>query len=495
MKKIIALFLALISSLTLVACGDKTKPTDDKPSNGGVQVNPNATVIKYCTWSFGTEEENNMTRRLVAEFNKTHSDIQIEIVVPDGDYDTFLTTMASGRNLPDVFMVNSVPTAVINYLAGDITDVATADPEWATIDAALRESITYNNRIFGIPCGQYYMGFFANYTLIDNYLPAGSQDANIAFAPGNFTTEQFISTVKNVKRIDVEDGTGVIGINATGDMINWLPSTLDETGKTGHFVWNAETKSFGYTSQIMYDALTMINELGDRKAKYTFEAVMAEDTDNKIFGTGDSNAAFINGQLGFIQSGTWATYENSDVLDYHFVAYPDSTVVSASDYMCISRSTKNKAAAYEVAKYLSFGVEGTNARFSIIDANPKAGLSVQGLPVVNNEEIADKWFEYVTLDGAQEVYEGVVAGEIKLLVEGNKSIPGFQDARFLGSTGLSYEDVRGGAVLNMSDFIWDVCGGQISVSQYQSDFTSELAGKMNKYVSDAYAKIEEVVNK
>ena len=101
--------------------------------------------------------------------------------------------------------------------------------------------------------------------------------------------------------------------------------------------------------------------------------------------------------------------------------------------MCISHSTKNKAAAYEVAKYLSFGVEGTNARFSIIDANTK--------------------------------------------------------------TGLSYEDVRDGAVLNIGDYIWDVCGGQISVSTYQSDFTSELAGKMNKYVSDAYAKIEEVVNK
>lgn len=91
--------------------------------------------------------------------------------------------------------------------------------------------------------------------------------------------------------------------------------------------------------------------------------------------------------------------------------------------MCISHSTKNKAAAYEVAKYLSFGVEGTNARF-------------------------------------------------------------------LGSTGLSYEDVRDGAVLNIGDYIWDVCGGQISVSTYQSDFASELADKMNKYVSDAYAKIE-----
>lgn len=510
MKKLFSLLLVMVVSLVLVACNDPVTEDEQTPTQGeqeGPVVNyaedgvlkPGVPVVTFCTWGFGTAEEFNMTRRLIAKFNYEHDDVQIQIVEPEGDYETFLITKGSNRELPDVFMTTSVPRAVINYLAGDITSLTAADPEWATVDPALVKSVSYgenNDRVYGIPAGQYYMGFFANYSLINNFV-GDDEEASEVFAPGAFDTETFISTVKKMRKVaGITDGSGTIGVNATGDMINWLPGALDTTGKIQHFVWNSDARKFDYRSEVMYEALRTIADLGSKTGQYTFDSVGAAGEAENVFGTGDAFAAFKAGKVGFVQSGTWENFQDERGFNCEFVGYPGNRVISASDYMCVSRFSKNPELAYKVAKYLSFGVEGYQAQFDIIDSekakDPKSKLSVAGIPLINNAEIAAKWFKYVTLDGVEEVYNLVASGEMTLIVEGNKSIPGFTDARFHGMTGLSYEGVRGGAILNMSDFIWDVCSGDISVNQYMDGMTDTLAAQFNKYVTDADAQIKSV---
>ena len=524
MKKLMSLLLVLVLSLVLVACGEKTQqePTKEeektqtaevtepaeptKPArpvpvvNYQMDLKPGVPVVTYCTWGFDTEEKFNLTRRLIAKFNYEHDDVQIQIVEPDPgmEYNEFLNTLASVKKLPDVFMVKSLPNAVISKLARDITAFTTADEEWAMLDETLSESASYFDHVYGIPAGQYYQGFFANYTLIDKYLGEDMDYADVEFAPGAFDYQKFIDVTKTMRNVNVKEaGTGSIGINATGDMINWLPSILDKTGNIKHFVWNADLKQFDFKSQAMTDALEIISEVGSKSAQYSFASV---ENPEEVFGTADDKVAFQAGKIGFLQGATWDSYEDSRGFNVHFVGYPNSRVVSVSDYLCISNSsTTNPVLAYEVAKYLSFGLEGAQARFDIIDAeravDPKTSLSVNGLPVVTNKEITDRWFEYVSLDGAKEVYEMVVAGEMTLIVEGNKTIPGFQNARFDGDTGLSYENVRGGSVLKIGDYIWDVCSGDISVSTYKSDISDLLVIALNEEVTRAYADIEKVVKK
>lgn len=485
MKRLLVLITVLLCSLTLAACGGE--------ETGGQQLKPGATVITYCSWNLGTEEEMNIYRRQIYKFNEERDDVQIKIVDPEGDYDTFLSTMASARQLPDVFMVNSVPKAVINYLAKDITALAAADDEWSTVDPSLIESVTYHNRLYGIPCGQYYAGYFANMNLLEKAVEEG-QDPTEVFAPGAFTTAQFITAVQSLRNINVKEaGSGWIGLDTTGDMINWLPSTLDETGKIKYFVWNTEKLEFELTSDIMYDSIREINKLSDKNAAYTFQNV---ENKEEVFGPGNENAVFMAGKMAFRQSGTWEKFQDSRVLDVEFVGYPGGNVISISDYMCISRATKNPELAFEVAKYLSYGVKGTMDKFAIVEeANDPETVAITGLPVVNNEEIIEKWFDYITLDGVLEVYEKVAAGEMTLLVEGKSSIPGLEEARFDATTGLAYEEVNGGATLNMSEFIWATCSGSISIDTYISDMNSTLAAQINKGIKDAYAQIAVVASK
>ena len=118
-KSFLLVIILVFSVVLLVACGSSEE--------GGSKTKK--TVITYCNWNFGTEEENNLTRRRVEAFNKQSDTIRIEIVIPVSgtSYDEFLTTMAAGGDLPDVFMVNSVPTAVMNSWALDLTDFLAED--------------------------------------------------------------------------------------------------------------------------------------------------------------------------------------------------------------------------------------------------------------------------------------------------------------------------------------------------------------------------------
>lgn len=487
-KMIKRVFLIFVVSMIALLCG----ACKEEPTTSAVKK----TVITYCNWNFGTEEANNITRRRVEAFNKQSSTIRIEMVLPlDGtSYDDFLATLAAGGSLPDVFMVNSVPTAVINQWALDITDVATLDEEWNDIPVSLRNSITYNNQIYGVPAGQYYMGFFANLDLIDNYLTGGETAAE-KFETGEFTTDEWIEVVKQMRDINKTDGTGVIGMSAVGDMINWLPATLDETGKTKHFVWNG--KSFDFTSDILIEALQKISDLGDPSKQYVFSSVPAvvgegeEAIDNRmqIFGSGDAASVFKNGQMGFIQEGSWAnTFDDTD-FECTFISYPDARVMATTDYMCISKSTANKEAAYEVAKYMTFGSQGINDLFKIIDDNPDANLSLTGIPLNTKKDISDKWFSYIKMKGFKETFEKAANGEIEVIVEGNKYIPGFLKARFTFQTGLSFEGVREGQLLTIGDFIWDVCGGEISINDYIANMTQALADRINQEVKTDFDKM------
>lgn len=480
MRKIFIALLAGLSFLGLTSCdgGGETKTPAKKK-----------TVIQYCGWDLGTESEPTLKRKMIEEFNATSEDIIIDMLPSSDPLDVFYTQLAANGSLPDVFLIDSVPTAVMKEWALDITSLTAQDTEWANVESSLKEAVTYNDKIYAIPAAQNYVGFLANYDLIDEYAYLDT-DAQTEFAPGAFTTQDFFDVIPQVKNVD-QNGSSVVGINAVGDMINWLPSTLNDNYE--HFVWNDEAQEFDFTSQVMIDALTKIQTLGKVANKYTFnsfaDATAEEDPRIGLFGSADAAAVFLAGQIGFYQGMTSDDVSNIK-FNYKFVGYPDKRVVSAGDFLCISAACQNKEAAYEVAKFLSYGSAGIQARYKIVKENDKIDLT--GLPVNVDPTVTSEWFNYVEMKGVKEIYDQVVAGEYKVIVEGNKTIPGFVNARFKAETGIKFDDVRGGAILTIGDLIWDVCEGAIEVGAYKNAMTQDRADLLNKEVKDADAKIKEV---
>ena len=158
--------------------------------------------------------------------------------------------------------------------------------------------------------------------------------------------------------------------------------------------------------------------------------------------------------MGFMQSATYAdAMQETAEFNWEFVGYPDGKVVVASDYLCISNATKYPEIAFEVAKFLSYGSEGVKARFDILDADTEGKIQLTGFPISTNPEIAEKWFDYIVMPGAEKIYNKVLAGEIEQLIEGNKTVPGFQKARFDYDTGIIIEGVRENSTLKIGDLL------------------------------------------
>lgn len=504
MKKLLALLLVFTGLFALAACGNNdtddngtdTPGTENGNGNGndnGTDVAPEPTIVRLTHWGLGTEEENNLMRRRVARFNETHTDIQIEILPFEGDYVEWLTAQAAAGELPDVFPVLNVPDFVIRGWLADISEVALDDSDWSLIPEALRNEITYQDRVLAVPEAFHYLGFYANLDLIEL---SGSE---VDFTNFDFTLEEFTSAVRAMRDTSgITDGSGTIGLINTFEFVNWLPSILDSQSDIGHFVWNGQEFNFG--ADYLNDALELSADLFTNN--FTFESfgyVSDEDTASErenIFGTNDAMAAFFNGSIGFVWDASWGAsgiHGNVDELfNYDFVGLPDGRAIGVSDYLGIS-ATADVEAAYIVARWLTFGVDGINAAFDIIDEASDAGvtLTMNGMPMNETPAISERWFEAFPKPGFQRAFEAAAAGELEVLVEGNKSVPGFIEARFTFDTGIDAQISRpgapAGATLSIGDLIWDAGRGDIVLADHMD---TALANALNARFQNAQDAFE-----
>ena len=492
MKKLLAGALVALSALSLASCGGKD---DSKPQEKKIKV-------ELLSWELGTEEKPTIMDYLVDEFNKQSKTIFIKKIKHQGDYTEFLNSLAASGALPDIFATKNVPASILSKQALDITSLVNSDSEWSNVVDDLKEPITYNGKIFSLPISQHYMGFFANYGLLDDYATWENADtisAEQKFAAGNFTTDEFFAAIKATNELS-KDGKSKIGVNASGDMINWLPSTLDKEQKIKHFCWDGS--SLQYDSQPMYDALTKIQELSQKGSKYIYNAFSKEVPEGspegtqseavEYFGSADEISVFQNGQMGFKQGASWEVFNDMGDINYKFIGYPDKKVISVSDYLCLSAATQKKEAAFEVAKFLTYGKAGIESRFKVVNEHEGEGVELGGLPIIKDQALVDQWFSLIKTPGFKEVHELVASGDMDVIIEGNKFLPGFQEARFDYQTNIIIPGVFNDNPLTIGEFVWRTCEGEISLGAYKENLTKAKIQDINKIIRDSLDKINNI---
>lgn len=500
MKKFLSLLMVLLVAFVVAACGNTDKDTSDTAgttagtTTEGSTTEPvvlfppqtpktGDTVVQLSSWGFGTAEEMNLLRRRIYAFNELDNDIFIEIVQHEGDWETWLNTKAAANEFPDIIQVGDVPKAIVQEWIASITDVVKADTEWENIPVALRDSVTYADHVYAIPSAYHYMGYYANIDLIE------STNTLVDFEGFNYTTEEFLQTIKDLKNTsDITDGSGTIGISHTNDFVNWMPASYNEN--LGHFVFNGE--KFEFTGTALSNSINNAKQLV--ASGYTFNAFSEQAAEGEtserqaIFGNNWDGAVFRNNQLGFHWGGSWdlQSYVNDigNEFKFEFVGAPGGNVVGVSDYYGITKTAEDKQAAYTAVKYLTFGEEGINKAFDIIAKAKKdenKSLNLGGLPINEKQTIIDKWFDTHQIDGLKTAYEQAAAGTVKVLMEGNKYVPGFNQARFHYDTGVPAKPSRPNAdekaTLTIGDLIWDASSG--AIKDYDEVMTKEIEDKIN----------------
>jgi ABC-type glycerol-3-phosphate transport system substrate-binding protein len=151
-----SLGLVLVAGLgvSLAACGDDSS---DAGANGKVTITVNGQPPKTQPFERKIFDED------VAEFERTHENIDIEPREGFMDPKTFNSKLAGGQ-LEDVFYVYLTDPAnlIARRQAADITDFVADVPHVDELQPALKEIFTRDGKVYGLPTANYSLGLLYN---------------------------------------------------------------------------------------------------------------------------------------------------------------------------------------------------------------------------------------------------------------------------------------------------------------------------------------------
>lgn len=237
------------------------EPTEEPAAEPAEEMGE-AITLRYANWNLGTEEENNIQRQMVQAYMEAHPNVTVEFVdmSAEGGWDAVLTSYAAKGELPDVFMANNVPLYVANGWLADLTELTAADADWANIPQALRDGVTYNGQVLGIPAAQFVMGYFVNKDLYEA--------ANLDAPEYGFTVEEFNDAVTALNNIP----QGVLGLDEMEFVMGWYANSQDSNLKWFSF----DGQHMNYNSAAFKEAVATAGEM----KQYTWQGLSEEQLAN-----------------------------------------------------------------------------------------------------------------------------------------------------------------------------------------------------------------------
>jgi len=436
MKKVLMSVLLFTALVMLVSCGGNDPKVDD-------------IVITYAGWNLGTPEAYNLERRLLDAFSDAHDGVRVEILerpkIPSADnpevevdmnWDEMLASMAATGELPDVYMYATVPTAVINGWAEDMTDIMINDPELANVPEDISTAAVYADRYFGIPQSNFYFGYFVNNTIFDN--------ANVERPSFGITFEDLLELSEDVATYP-EDGTGIVGFEGVSRFFEWLPSQYD--GSLGWYTFNEN--GFHLDSDAFASAMAFQQGFYNESASATYPFVWeASSVEQKVtwYSEGEGTQ-WSKGRHAVRWGGTydfgWMMPElldedsgmynaNIDFIGTPIIVDGVQRIPVVLDYLVVGQGTEHPELAYELAKWMGFGKEGYLKRLEIAENFPESG-TVNFAPLQQDQELLDAYFDLLP-SGMMSEYRKVLAHD-SFIIEGLKTVPGYVQARWNGTYG------------------------------------------------------------
>lgn len=428
MKKLISLLMALVLCMSLLSgcvfggSDDKdttTKTEDtgkaeatDAPDSTDTAATPTEGAVvdeaglppmttENITLTYMNFDSDVLTQELAKKFMEKYPNITVEsqyIVV--GDYETTLTNLIAAGDMPDCFMFGNADYALSNQLLYDITDLWNADPENAELMPTINELAvgTYDSgRQYGAP-----IKFFPSAVYIDR---TTMETLNLEMPDTNWTWSEMIDLIKKATDLTATPAYYGVGGNIRLDSLYGIAASQDIKGEFGWdgtgfdlSIWavgeqeQADLKLNGYYAPER-DTMDMLNWLGDSTAW-----------------AGSSGRVALMAESYWTFKNLWDTDAYKTDLNIHYVPYPVPSVeqvdgvhnaVATIDMGGVSASTEHPREAYELLKFMGWGVDGWKAKLEIYHdesitnaAGDPLIRDAMPVPITMNEEV---WADYRTL--------------------------------------------------------------------------------------------------
>ncbi len=462
-KRIVACMLALAMTLGLTACG---------ASNGGGSSSGATTVsgeteeveingITYHKATDLTDEEITLTyfhfdqdetvQYLADRFMELYPNITVNAVYENvSTYNDTLLTLVSNNETPDVIMYSDCDFALSNFLLTDISGFYDSDPETASLASTINDC--------GIGC----YGTSARYSVPVKFFPGVMyidmnvlETLNVEAPSRDWTWDDMIQLIKDCTVLDSPDGMAYYGCGYYNRLDSYYGIAAAQTiqGEFGFDGTDFDLSIWAVGEQQFSDL-----KLGGYIAPVTETQEMEDWAGDWEAWCGATGHVALFTEAFWTYQGTWAT-EAFEQYDLDIVPYvvpavseedasADHHTIATIDFGGVTTSCQYPREAYELLKFMSFGVDGWMTRIeayndtSIVNSSGLAlKYDVMPAPITTNEEVWDAYIDMYCADMDEEhtgYWEEYFASCMQPIPYGWTSIAGYWNfcAEYFNSIGI-----------------------------------------------------------
>jgi multiple sugar transport system substrate-binding protein len=402
--------LSVVALFVLAGCGGTPSSSGNTTTSGTLQP----ITLSYADW--GNQELN---RRMLDLFQIRYPHITVElrqdIVGAGAQFTGNLVTAAQAGLLPDVFATDNVPTIINAGLTLDVAEFWDADADAELVYDNIALAGVYNGKRYAVPSFQFLKGILINLDIFERanlQTVAGKYRIdNDGYPVKDWTFEEFVNIAKDIKNFDLVNTENlVVGMDTwygSPDFQQVWP--MMQNAETQYDTWDGE--QFNYTSPDWISAMQAKVELhqltNGTTTRFTPEDYDAEDNDEL------RTYMIQTGYAAMDIEGSWQFWVIKDAIDNRdfelgFWPYPQGDAglfpPTILDFQAISSQTEHPEEAYLLAKWMTYGQDGWNARLSLLEADREDTIA-EGL----TPEFLDR-FPIADYPGVWTRVEGLVEG-------------------------------------------------------------------------------------
>lgn len=416
-------------------------------------------TIRYLAHNLGTVEENNAERQMMnkyMELNPNVTIVEMDQGAVEGGWEANLTAYGAKGEFPDVYSAFNLPLYIQNEWLADLTDVVAADPDWQKIPKALRDSVTYNDVVYGVPSAQFIVGYIVNKDLYE----AGNLDA----PEYGWTLEQFDAAVKGLNN----PSGSVLGLDEVGPILGWYANAIDPKYKWTSF----DGEKMNYNSAAYKEAMAKASEY----IPYSWNG-LTEEQKTKFKATGPGEL-FQNNEVGmrFEYGWSFSWYKENVDFAWDFVGIPGGNQALVFDFIGVGKTTKNLEESYKFAKWMAFASDAYAQRVEIA----KTSGYLPNMPVAIDDASLALYLDFYKDQPG--IAKALANLDNSMIESVQKSVPGYTNARWEGKPGI----VVAGEEVQRIDWFWD----PLNFGKFKyEDYSAQLEEFANKVLADAKAGI------
>ncbi len=415
-RKIIAAMLALSMVLGLTACGGNSDGGGSKSGATTVSGETEAVEINGITYNKATDlttdeieltyfnfDQNETCQYLADRFMEIYPNIKVNAVYENvSTYNDTLNALIADSKTPDVIMFSDADFALSNMLVTDISSFWNSDPETANLASTINDcglGCYETNARFAVP-----VKFFPGVMYIDlNVL----ETLNVPVPSRNWTWSDMIQLIKDCTVLDSPDGMAYYGCGYYNRLDSYygIAASQEIKGEFGFDGTDFDLGVWAIGEQEFSDL-----KLGGYIAPVTETQEMEDWMGDWEEWCGNSGHVALFTEAFWTYQSSWAA-GSAEANDLDIVPYvvpavseedasKDHHTIATIDYGGITTSCQYPREAYELLKFMSFGVDGWKTRIELYNDETKTNASgnplkydVMPAPITKDQGVWDAYID------------------------------------------------------------------------------------------------------